>query len=62
MKTIKNDRASFRTRAVIGGSKTGVATEKSRELNRQDFRVDERGYFSWGDDKKSGTRKEPASC
>ena len=47
MKTIKNDRASYRSRAVIGGLKE-AKTPKKEDPKRQDFDVDSRGYLVWG--------------
>jgi len=47
MKSVKNDRASYRTRAVIGNPKAVGFVAGDRDNNRPDFVVDRNGYFIW---------------
>lgn len=57
MKLIKNDRASYKTRAVIGGAKSLSDTSKAKNRERTDFRVDSCGYFIWQGSNKPAGRK-----
>lgn len=55
MKTIKNDRVSYKSRAVIGGLK-GEKTPKKEDPKRRDFDVDPRGYLVWGNERMRRAR------
>lgn len=58
MKAIKNDRASYVARSVIGGAKSCASTAKSDpEKKRDDFRVDSMGYFNWQRTAKSQVKR-----
>lgn len=57
MKPVKNDRASYKTRAVIGGAKSLSDTGKVKSRECSDFRVDSTGYFVWKGSSKPAGRK-----
>ena len=58
MKVVKNDRASYKTRAVNGSPKPVGASVSNEVGNRHDFMVDRNGYFVW---QKSQTKAPPKS-
>ncbi len=47
MKVIKNDRASYKTRAIIGSPKPVGCLDGNAVGNRHNFVVDRNGYFVW---------------
>jgi len=50
---VKNVKARYITRAVIGGAKTDAMTKiQSFNHKRRQFRLDAEGYFVWDKDRK----------
>lgn len=47
MKVVRNDRASYITRAIKGGAKSSNSPSVPKVGNRSDFVVDQFGYFVW---------------
>lgn len=46
MKTIKNDKASYKSRASLGGLKE-AKTPKNKNSKPREFDIDSRGYLVW---------------
>ena len=57
MKAIKNDRASYKTRASIGSQKPIIGTKCAATADRAGFLVDRNGYFVWTQSPKIGSEK-----
>lgn len=47
MKAVKNDRASYVTRAIKGGAKSSNSPNVPKVGIKADFIVDQFGYFVW---------------
>lgn len=56
MKAMRNDRASYKTRAVIGSPKP-LTPSSGAGVGRQDFVVDRNGYFIWPKSLTTDSRK-----
>lgn len=55
MKAIKNDRASYKTRAAIGCPKPIIDAKSATVARTGHFVVDRNGYFVWSKSPKAGS-------
>ena len=58
MKALKNDRASYKTRAAIGSPKSNAGAKSAAMAVRTDFSVDRAGYFVWSKSPKTSSGKK----
>jgi hypothetical protein len=47
MKSLKNDRSSYKSRSLIGNPKPLAPASSVKGTDRNDFAVDSNGYFIW---------------